>query len=132
MLLLCFWQTYSRKSFTRTSSSNDCHLIWRCCQLKQLGRDWQIFEQWTSESQWMWYQDNIFRFSPIQQLQHGSGRFIYLFVYYKVWQKYNVYICYMNHNSKCIHYIFARLYIHFLYKPLKWKYTLYFYHPLIP
>ena len=29
---------------------------------------------------------------------------------YKVWQKYNVYICYMNHNSKCIHYIFARLY----------------------
>ena len=27
----------------------------------------------------------------------------------KALQKYNAYICYMNHNSKCIHYIFARL-----------------------
>ena len=23
----------------------------------------------------------------------------------KVWKKYHVYICYMNHNSKCIHYV---------------------------
>ena len=29
----------------------------------------------------------------------------------KVWQKYNVYIYYYGSKSKCIHYIFARLYM---------------------
>ena len=33
----------------------------------------------------------------------------------KGWQKYNVYFCYMNHYSKCIHYIIATFYMYVLF-----------------